>query len=379
MLHNDLHNGDIVSSTNHGEPELNPEIKYHNLAEQAFVGVYIVQDGKFVYANPRMAEILGYTLDEIIGKLGPVHVVSPEDYPHIHEKSKKRLVGEIEKDYYQFQCVKKDKTIIHVEIYGSRLQYRGKPAVNGVLNDITERKIAEEELRKELQHKKDFINIASHELLTPLVPILGYLDIILADPEKYGLNAEGKRLLDLMMWSARNEERIVNRILEYSLLNVEKEKIQPQVRTFSPRTVIDVILDSNRNHTDAEIDVAIPPELTLDSDVDIFYGVLFELFSNAVEYSNIPRQVWISYRQDEKNHYFSVKDNGIGMTDETKNSLFTPFFISDGYKTSRKYGRIGLGLPIAKKLAEFIGGEIRVESEVAKGSTFTLALPKHYG
>jgi signal transduction histidine kinase len=77
------------------------------------------------------------------------------------------------------------------------------------------------------------------------VPILGYIDVILSDPEKYGLNAEGKRLLDLMMWSARNEERIVNRILEYSMLNVEKETVQPHVCIFSPRTIIDVIIDSN--------------------------------------------------------------------------------------------------------------------------------------
>jgi signal transduction histidine kinase len=67
------------------------------------------------------------------------------------------------------------------------------------------------------------------------------------------------------------------------------------------------------------------------------------------------------------------------MTGETRNAIFFPFYIGDGNKTSRKYGRIGLGLPIAKRLAEFLGGEIRVESEVAQGSTFTLVLPRHSG
>jgi PAS domain S-box-containing protein len=161
-----------------------PDMKYRNLAEQAFVGVYVVQDGKFVYANQRMAELLGYTQDEFVRILGPFDVIFSEDYPHVNEKSKKRLVGEIEKDYYQFRCNKKDKTIIHIEVYGSRILYKGKPAVHGVLNDITQREMAEEDLKQELQHKKDFITIASHELLTPLQPILGYIDVILTDPRK---------------------------------------------------------------------------------------------------------------------------------------------------------------------------------------------------
>ena len=131
------------------------EVQYRNLAEQAFVGVYVVEDKKFIYANPRMAEIFGYTLDEFVGKLGPVNVIHPDDYAHIYEKSQKRLIGEIKTDYYQFRGVKKDGGIIYVEIYGSRFQHRGKPAVTGVLSDITERVNAEEDLKRELQHEKD--------------------------------------------------------------------------------------------------------------------------------------------------------------------------------------------------------------------------------
>jgi PAS domain S-box-containing protein len=354
-----------------------PDMKYRNLAEQAFVGVYVVQNGKFVFANQRMAEIFGYTQDEFVGILGPVDVILPEDYPFVNEKSKKRLVGEIEKDYYQFRCKKKDTMIIHVEVYGSRILYNGKPAVHGVLNDITGRKLAEEDLKQELQHKKDFITIASHELLTPLQTIFGYIDVIQTGPEKYGLNEEGRRLLGLITWGAESEERIVNRMLDYSILNIEKEKIQPLIRSFSPRTIIDVILESNRYRSEAEIDVKIPPELTIESDVDFFFGILSELCSNAVHYSSPPRRIGISCHDDEKYHYVSVKDNGSGMTGEVTHSIFRPFFIGDGFKTSRKYGRMGLGLPIAKRVANILGGEIRVSSEVAQGSTVTLVLPKH--
>jgi signal transduction histidine kinase len=67
------------------------------------------------------------------------------------------------------------------------------------------------------------------------------------------------------------------------------------------------------------------------------------------------------------------------MTDEVAHAIFTPFFIGDGTHLSRKYGRLGLGLPIAKRLAALLGGNIKVESKVGKGSTFTLVLPKRSG
>lgn len=358
---------------------LDPEVKYENLAEEAFVGVYIVQDGKFVYANPRMADIFGYTLDEFVNKLGPVDVIHPEDFPHIHEKSKKRLIGEIEREYYQFRGIKKGGEVIYVEVYGSRTQFSGKPAVTGVINDISERVKAEEALRLELQRKKDFINVASHELRTPLQTILGFLDLMLAFPDKYGLNEEAKRHQGLMIESAKREEKIVNRMLEYSILNVEGEDIRPEHRRFSPYNVVEVILNSKHLKSEAEFELDISRDLTIESDVDFFYNIMGEFCSNAVQYSNPPRKIRISSHQDGDNVVFSVTDNGIGMNKEVLQAIFTPFFIGDGTRLSRKYGRLGLGLPIAKRMAVLLGGNITAESEGGKGSTFTLVLPKGSG
>lgn len=360
-------------------PEINPEIKYENLAEEAFVGVYIVQDGKFVYANPHMADIFGYTLDEFVNKLGPVDVIHPEDFPHIHEKSKKRLIGEILREYYQFRGIKKGGEVIYVEVYGSRIQFSGRPAVTGVLNDISGRVKAEEALRQELQRKKDFINVASHELRTPLQTILGFLDVMLAFPDKYGLNEEAKRHQGLMIESAKREEKIVNRMLEYSILNVEGEDIRPEHRRFFPYNVIEVILNTKHLKSEAEFELGVSKDLTIESDVDFFYNIMGEFCSNAVQYSSPPRKIRISSHQDGDNVVFSVTDNGIGMNEEVLQAIFTPFFIGDGTHLSRKYGRLGLGLPIAKRMAVLLGGNIIVKSEVKKGSTFTLILPKCSG
>jgi len=204
------------------------------------------------------------------------------------------------------------------------------------LNDITPRVNAEEALTLELRRKKDFIDVASHELRTPLQLVLGYLDVMLAFPDKYGLNDEGTRFQGLILDSAKREERIVNRMLEYSIMNVEGEEIRPENRSFSPQSVVDVIPNARKIRSDAEVEVAIPADLTIESDPDFFYNILAEFCTNAIQYSVPPRKITITGSQDELQSCFSVKDNGNGMTADVKNSLFKPFFIGDGTQLSRK-------------------------------------------
>lgn len=358
-----------------GAPE--PEIAYRQLAEQSFVGVYIVQDGKFSYANPRMAEIFGYTLDEFIGKTGPEQVVHPADWPEIRERSKKRLIGEINQDYYQFRGIKKDQSVIYLEVYGSVISYNKKRAVTGVVNDITSRVIAKETLRRELEHKNDFITIVAHELRTPLQPIYAHLDLMLTDPEIYGLNELGKKTITQLKWSVDHEVSLVNRIFDLSLTRIEREKVTPVMREFSPHHLVELILRSHRVRSDAEIENTIPEDLVIISDIDYMFGIFTELISNAVQYSNPLRKISIAFNEDGNFMKFFVQDNGIGIAAEDLGNIFQPFYITDSPQLSRKYGRLGLGLTLAKERAELLGGEILVKSQPGKGSTFTVKLPKN--
>ena len=352
------------------------EILYKNLAEQSFVGVFIVHDGKFQYANPRMSETFGYNLEDFIGKLGPEDVIHPADWPEIRERSKKRLIGEIEKDYYCFRGIKKDHSVIYLEVYGSVIAFNGKRAVTGVVNDITARVIAEETLQRELKRKNDFVNIAAHELRTPLQPVYVYLDLMLTDPEIYGLNDQGKKTVMQLKWSVDHEIAVVNRILDLSTLRIEKERITPMVREFSPKCLIELVLRSHRMRSDAEITIAIPEDVTITSDVDYMFGILAELCSNAVQYSNPLRKIIIGYNVEEDSTDIFVQDNGIGIPAEDMKNIFRPFYIVDAPNQSRKYGRMGLGLTLAKERAELLGGNIEARSEVGKGSIFTVKLPK---
>lgn len=124
------------------------EQRFKKLSEKAIVGVYRIQDHRFRYVNPKMAEIFGYTVDEMQDKLGPQDVVHADDWPLVEANLKKRVTGDIAALKFQFRGVRKDCQTIYVEVYGSRSDEGGRPAIFGTLLDITDRKRAEEKIRE---------------------------------------------------------------------------------------------------------------------------------------------------------------------------------------------------------------------------------------
>jgi len=130
------------------------EVKFRTIAEKSMVGVYIVQNGVFVYVNPRFAEVFGYTQEEMINKL-PVESVIHENYRAIAaENVRRRMAGEIESVHYETIGKKKDETTNYVEFYGSRTTIGNQPTIIGTMIDITDRKKAEDELRLSEQKYK---------------------------------------------------------------------------------------------------------------------------------------------------------------------------------------------------------------------------------
>lgn len=118
------------------------EEKLRAIVEQSITGIYIIEDGRFSYANPRMAEIFGYGVSELVG-LHAVEVAAPEDRDIVAENVRRRLAGEVASVQYEFRGRRKDGTRIEVGVHGSAAQLRGKRVIIGVAQDITERKRAQ--------------------------------------------------------------------------------------------------------------------------------------------------------------------------------------------------------------------------------------------
>jgi two-component system, sporulation sensor kinase E len=130
------------------------ELKFRTIAEKSMVGVYIVQKGKFIYVNPRFAEVFGYQPQEVIDTF-PVETIIHESYrPITTENVRQRMAGEVESVHYETMGMKKDGTTNWVEFYGSRAIIGDEPTIIGTMIDITKRKKAEEELRSSEQKYK---------------------------------------------------------------------------------------------------------------------------------------------------------------------------------------------------------------------------------
>jgi PAS domain S-box-containing protein len=125
------------------------EQRFRTLAESSLTGIYLFQNNVFQYVNPAFARIFGYEVDEVVGTLGPLDLTHPDDRELVRENIRRREQGEVGDIRYDFRAVRKDGSVIHIEVHGSRLEYKGKPAVIGTLIDMTERKRAEEALREQ--------------------------------------------------------------------------------------------------------------------------------------------------------------------------------------------------------------------------------------
>ena len=130
------------------------ELKFRTIADKSMVGVYIAQNDRFTYVNPRFAAVFGYTPEELVNTV-PLETVFHESFrPVARENIRKRVAGEVDSVHYEALGRKKDGTPNWVEFYGSRAIIGGEPAILGSMIDITERKQAEEELKSsELKYK----------------------------------------------------------------------------------------------------------------------------------------------------------------------------------------------------------------------------------
>jgi PAS domain S-box-containing protein len=162
------------------------EDKYKTLIESSLTGIFIHQDGKYVFVNDRFAEIHGYEPEALIG-MDPLELIVPDERDAFRRIAQKRLEGATVAQQYEVQRTKKDGTTIWCQMMASRIEYKGKPAIMGNIIDITKRKRAEKALREtgkqlyEEEKRMELLQFANdvalklmHDLRNPLVTIGGF-------------------------------------------------------------------------------------------------------------------------------------------------------------------------------------------------------------
>jgi signal transduction histidine kinase len=226
------------------------------------------------------------------------------------------------------------------------------------------------------QMKSEFVSIASHELLTPISAIEGYLSMILE--EGIGqVDAQARDYLTKVFTSAKRLSLLIKDLLSVSRIESGKMKIDPQQLDMN-KMVNDTIdqlrfMAANKGLTINYTPSTEHPPVWADPDRTM--QVMVNLVSNAIKYTK-EGTITVVIKPDEKQGFLrtSVTDSGIGMTKEAMSHLFTQFYRIDSAETAG-IGGTGLGLYITKSIVEKMGGVIEVTSTPGKGSTFSFTLP----
>ncbi len=231
---------------------------------------------------------------------------------------------------------------------------------------------AYQELRKLDHLKSEFINIAAHELRTPLAILMGYAGVLEEDAQ-----GEIKERLQIIVRNAMRLRSLIDNMLD--LRHLEMGQNQLRLSRFSlNKAITSAVRDLTPLARDKgqHIQVHFAGEsVEINADLHKFDLILINLLSNAIKFTPEGGKVYVEARLTEDEALVTVQDTGIGIPPEEQERIFDRFY-QVGNSLTREHGGMGLGLAIAKGMVELCGGRIWVESEVDQGSTFTFTIPR---
>lgn len=361
------------------------EKRYRDLFDysQAIICTHDMK-GNFLSANPSLLEVMGYSLDEIVGK--NIKEFLQEQDRLAFDDIYLNAIKENNKVKGVFKVVHKNGSKIYLLYQNYRVE--GSPDSEAYIiafaQDVTERVKAEKELKiaKQLteetaRNKERFLANMSHEIRTPMNGIIGITSFL----QKTTLNDEQKSYLNIVQESAHDLLTIINDILDLEKVGTGQIQLEniPFDIISKTNTIIKLFEITAKNKgVDIRFENKVGNELTISGDPTRFNQVLNNLISNAVKFTSKGHiTIGVEKQRETSNEVtlqFSVSDTGIGIDPNNLEKIFNPF--TQAYpETTRMYGGTGLGLAITKNLVELQGGTIIVDSQPKKGSTFTFTIP----
>ncbi|HEY2147267.1 MAG TPA: HAMP domain-containing sensor histidine kinase, partial [Pirellulales bacterium] len=222
--------------------------------------------------------------------------------------------------------------------------------------------------------KNDLVANVSHELKTPLSAIRLLVDTVL--DQEHSDPRQTREYLQLVARENQRLSRLIDNFLTFSRLERGKQRFAAE--PVEPNEVARRAIESLRDRLDdddCDFETQIAPNLPpVKADSDALVMVLINLLDNALKYTGPNKRIVLRVSGSANDVCFAVKDNGVGLSPRQKRRVFDRFYQVDQQLT-RAAGGCGLGLSIVKSIVAAHGGQVEVQTEVGKGSTFTVSLP----
>jgi PAS domain S-box-containing protein len=355
------------------------ERRLQSLVDQPLVGVYLIEGGRFRLVNRKFADILGYGPGELMARVPVESVIHEDDREVVLERMRARLEGARDSVNHTFRAVRKDGRAVPVEVWGRGTEWRGRPAIAGVLVDHSSRQILASQLRRsqKLESIGEFTGAVAHDFNNLLTAVIAPLQLILADMDD---TDPLRGQLQEVETAAGRGAALSRQLLAFS----RKQVVRPSPHDLNQivRRVESMLERLVGAAIELETDLA-PDVHTILADPSQVEQVLMNLVVNArdampdggtltIATANVD-QTEDPVRSDGEDPplgfvRLTVTDTGHGFDESVRAKIFDPYF------TTKEDGT-GLGLSTVFGIASQAGGFVRVTSSPGEGATFRVYLP----
>jgi PAS domain S-box-containing protein len=343
--------------------------------------------GRILYANDNFCAISGFAREELIGKNHRIFNSGHHPASFCNEMWHTIARGKT----WTGEVCNKAKDGSHYWVMATVVPFRDARGnverYIAIRTDITDRKRREEEeirLREAAeaatQAKSSFLATMSHEIRTPMNAVLGFTNLLLDTP----LNDTQREYVQIIQNSGQNLLTVINDILDYSKIEAGKidlESIPYDLELAAAESMELLAGRAEEKHVALALDYSVDAPRQVVGDPGRIRQVILNLVGNAIKFTGeghvlvtVSPVAALAHRPEQSGVRVAITDTGIGIPKDKQAGLFNKFTQADS-STSRKYGGTGLGLAICKQLIELMDGQIGIESDPGKGSTFWFALP----
>lgn len=364
------------------------EENFHRSVAESPFGIRIVnKSGKTIYANKALLGLFQISTIEEFNRKSVELWYTPDSYKKHLARKKRRKTGEDEKEY-EISIIRKDGEIRHINVFRKEVIWNREPHYEIINQDITEKKLlnldlirAREKAEESDRLKSAFLATISHELRTPLTSIIGFSDLIRSTAE----NERDREHASIIHDSGKQFLEMIENLFDLALFEEKAVKVKEQPVTLISihEKLKDTLSKYLVKHGKKDLlDVLSRPDQklmmkTIYSDRSKILQALSNLLDNAVRFTNKGAIEFGFYSRKEGEITFYVKDTGIGLPEEKQDVIFDTFRQVDDSET-RKFGGLGIGLNISKRIAEIMNGSLTLDSKPGEGSVFYLTLPVRF-